>query len=73
MHQFNNISVIKIDVEGYEYYVLNGAKDIINKYSPTLIVEIGLDNIDRVLDLLNEMGYIISEVLSNENYVFIKN
>jgi len=73
MYQFNNVSVIKIDVEGYEYYVLNGAKEIINKFSPVLIVEIGVDNIDRVLDLLNDMGYIISDVLSNENYVFVKN
>ena len=34
------ISFIKIDVEGHELSVIEGANNIINKYKPTLLVEI---------------------------------
>ena len=34
------ISFIKIDVEGHELNVIEGATNIINKYKPTLLVEI---------------------------------
>lgn len=41
----NNITkldFIKIDTEGYEHNVLNGAKEIISKYRPQIIIELGL-------------------------------
>jgi hypothetical protein len=34
------VSVIKVDVEGHEREVLEGARDTISRESPTLIVEI---------------------------------
>jgi FkbM family methyltransferase len=37
---FNNISVMKIDVEGYEIQVLEGAINTINKNKPYIILEI---------------------------------
>jgi FkbM family methyltransferase len=37
---FRNVSLIKIDVEGFEDYVIEGAKETILKYHPILIVEI---------------------------------
>lgn len=48
----NQVDFLKIDVEGFEYYVLSGAKEIIRKYKPTIlfefyskrIVDIGLSN-----------------------------
>ena len=36
----NSISFIKIDVEGHEISVLNGAKNIIKKFKPNLLIEI---------------------------------
>ena len=35
-----DVSFIKIDVEGYEEAVLNGAKDTIQKNRPSLLIEI---------------------------------
>ena len=35
-----NIDTIKIDVEGYEYKVLSGAKDTLKKYKPLMFLEI---------------------------------
>ena len=37
---YTNVSVIKVDVEGHEREVLEGARDTISRESPTLIVEI---------------------------------
>jgi hypothetical protein len=34
-----DIDYIKIDVDGYELNVLNGAKETINKYKPILVIE----------------------------------
>jgi len=36
-----NIDFIKIDVEGYEHYVLEGSLQLIEKFKPYLFVEIG--------------------------------
>jgi len=38
--EFEDIDFIKIDVEGYEYFVLQGAQKTINKYRPILQLEI---------------------------------
>jgi hypothetical protein len=35
-----DIDTIKIDVEGYEYKVLSGAKDTLKKYRPLVFLEI---------------------------------
>jgi FkbM family methyltransferase len=66
----NKISVIKIDVEGMEYHVLKGAKEIILKHKPALLVEIFAVNKKKVHDLLQEYGYTRVEYLGNEDYLF---
>jgi FkbM family methyltransferase len=51
---------IKIDVEGAEEAVLNGARDTLARASPALVVEIhkwGSSGSQRVLELLSELGY----------------
>jgi hypothetical protein len=37
----DNIDFIKIDVEGYEHKVLNGSLNLINKFKPHLLIEVG--------------------------------
>lgn len=59
--KIQNVGLIKIDVEGHEFEVLEGAKQTIAKYHPVLIIEIEqahnripiLESIDRVA----AMGY----------------
>ncbi len=36
----DNIDFIKIDVDGFEYWVLLGAADILKQYSPTILIEL---------------------------------
>jgi len=45
-----NIDLIKIDVEGFEPYVLKGADSIISKYKPTIILECNPDGPADELD-----------------------
>jgi FkbM family methyltransferase len=65
----NKISVIKIDVEGFEYHVLKGARNVILQHRPVLLVEIFPVNIDKVFRLLEEYGYSGHHV-QNEDYIF---
>ncbi len=50
------ISFIKIDVEGHELSVIEGANNIINKYKPTLLVEIEEKHTKKpVLNTINKI------------------
>lgn len=59
---------IKLDVDGNEYEVLTGGKETLKKFKPTLIMELApysyesIDKFDRVLHLLWELGYKISNI-----------
>lgn len=55
------ISFIKIDVEGHEKEVIDGSIQIINKYHPTLLVEIeerhSGKKVGHTLNYINNLGY----------------
>ena len=56
------VALIKIDVEGYELIVLQGAKRTITKYKPVVLVEINdLSKFDNIYHFLKELGYICVE------------
>lgn len=55
--KFEDISFIKIDVEGYEEYVLNGAINSISKSLPVIAVELNSLRNNEVIRLLSELGY----------------
>ena len=58
---FDDVDLIKIDVEGHEYDVLKGSAATIGKSLPILIVEIeqrhNVQPIERVFDLVRGFGY----------------
>lgn len=41
-----SVDVVKIDAESSEYFVLEGMKNILDKHSPVLIIELGDDGVD---------------------------
>jgi hypothetical protein len=58
--KLTNIDYIKIDVDGYETKVLQGAINTINKYNPLLVIEQeGKDT--EAIDFCKEIGYSIVE------------
>jgi FkbM family methyltransferase len=57
-YNYNNVSVIKIDVEGYEEKVLHGALETIKRCRPILYLEDDrVDKRDGLYKLLQELGY----------------
>ncbi len=66
-HQIAHIDFIKIDVEGYELHVLEGAMKSIEKFKPRLIFEYSVKNMaaqgkkaDETLDNLLKLNYQLS-------------
>ena len=57
----NEISFIKIDVEGHEFEVIKGAENTIKKNKPVLLVEIVEEytqtKVTDTLDYINSLGY----------------
>jgi len=59
------VSFISIDVEGFEFQVLLGAKEILTKYSPVLIIEVnqkylknrGNSSVKEVYDFFKKLNY----------------
>lgn len=73
----DNVSVIKIDVQGYEPRVLDGAKKLIEKYQPIIFIEVESDQLQvynwketDIFDRLQNMGYSCNR-LSGVDYVAI--
>jgi FkbM family methyltransferase len=52
----NKVSLIKIDVEGYESKVLSGAVDLIRLHKPILVVECA-DNFTEINSFLSKFNY----------------
>lgn len=70
----NNIApdFIKIDVEGYELEVIQGAKFVLEEFSPVILLELHLSYLDQrniypneILKFFSESGYQISDIQNN--------
>jgi FkbM family methyltransferase len=67
---FENITFIKIDVEGHELEVIKGGLNTINKYKPDILVEIHTGiTIENVLELLPNYNW---EKISYESHYLLK-
>jgi len=75
----NRVSVIKIDVEGFEDNVLSGAKHFLEKHKPTIIVEINEENLTKIKELMKSYNYDCKGLINgekeyiNEDYLFVYN
>jgi FkbM family methyltransferase len=72
-YNFENIDFIKIDVEGFELEVLNGAQETIKDSRPILLIEVFDDNASAVKNYFENLNYSLMVVLEDYNYVFIPN
>ena len=68
------INFIKIDVEGHEYEVLEGAELLIKKDRPIIIMETfnTKKNQEKLIKFANENNYLINEI-NKENYLLLPN
>ena len=51
------ISLMKIDAEGHGSNVITGARETINRFKPVIAIEVDPEPLDRISDLLAELGY----------------
>lgn len=58
----NRINWLLIDVEGFEVNVLMGARTILRKYSPKIIIEADHINFEKVNEILKNEGYSITHL-----------
>lgn len=65
--KFSKVSVIKIDVQGFETEVLNGAINTINEHRPIIFIEIEEDQLYRygqteesVIKILKDLNYTVN-------------
>lgn len=64
----DNVSVLKIDVQGYEKQVLLGAKETILKNKPIIFLEVESDQ----LELYGENDNSVFEIILSYDYVFAR-
>lgn len=69
-YRLSDISLIKIDTEGYELKVLQGAEATIVKNRPIILAEIADDNIESVRNMMRKWNYKEARH-SGENYIFL--
>lgn len=66
-HTANSIAGIKIDIENFEFFALEGGKQLINKHKPVIYAELW-DNENRYncFELLKKLGYTIKVVMNDQ-------
>ncbi len=72
--KFTNVSLIKIDVEGYEDQVIEGALETIANQKPILIIEIWSDSeCEKKIEKITKLGYKSFNLSGVHDYLFIPN
>lgn len=56
--QLENVSFIKIDVEGHELHMLEGARQTLTKHRPRVLIEIKDKNRDAAFQFFSELNYV---------------
>lgn len=79
-YDFADVDFIKIDCEGYEHYVIEGARETIARWKPTVIVEQKIHKLASnynlkgkpAVDILLSMGGEVVRSLSGDHIVVFK-
>lgn len=70
----DNISLIKLDVEGHELEVLEGALNTLDQNRPIIFIEIWKDHKDKYFNWINKnLPYYKIEHISNDDYILRQN
>lgn len=70
---FSEVTLMKIDVEDYEWHVLQGAFETIRRWKPVLVVEtLSILEVYRVIRFLSfNFGYVVKCMLDDWNLIFV--
>jgi len=65
----NKVNMMKIDVNGHEYQVLEGARNTLKNYKPTILMEVMLENKQKVFNYLKKFGYEAKIINETKKYL----
>jgi len=69
-NQLDKVSIVKLDVDGFEYRVLRGAQKTLSRFKPILFMEVGHyhfdDDTTNPVALLSTIGYCFWDAKSHE-------
>ena len=68
--EFGVIDFIKIDVEGHELKMLEGAYNTINLHKPDIFIEVWPENKDVMFKYFEDIGYKMTMELNVSNFLF---
>jgi FkbM family methyltransferase len=69
--QINRVNMAKIDVNGHEYQVIEGSRNTLKNCKPTLLMEVMLENKQRVSNYLKKFGYKTKIINKEKRYINI--
>mgnify|MGYP001590613619 FL=1 len=71
--------MMKIDVEGHEMEVLDGAKELISEHRPDIIIELSKENqfragrtLDELKQKLSDMNYVPVRQLTKQDWHYVR-
>ena len=71
------VDFIKSDVEGWEYFVLQGGQNVLRRDKPELLLEVHEENmkqcgvtIEKFFEQIHSLGYIHKGIIDRENFIF---
>ena len=74
--KLSKVDLIKIDVEGAEVEVIEGAKSTLTRFNPIIVAEVFRFNFRKFVKLLSDLNYkvyLVNEALNDEQaYVIAK-
>jgi FkbM family methyltransferase len=71
-YELDNISLIKIDIEGHELEALKGAFNTIKKSKPCIIAEHHTNEEHlQVMDYLKQFGYYLATIIEEDNLNYV--
>lgn len=63
----DKVSLVKIDAEGHDFFVLQGMKNLLEQSRPVLFIE---DSSEQVVDFLSALGYKMRKLPGSPNAIF---
>lgn len=64
------VSVVKMDIEGFEYEAILGMRKFFKQHKPNLIIEIFSEKYEEVDKLLVDIGFHLVERLDHQDYLY---
>ena len=67
--RIDKVNMVKIDINGHEYQVIEGARNMLKNYKPIILMEETLENKQKVFNFLQKLGYKAKIINKTKKYL----